>query len=398
MIRCQRGQTSAEYMGMLLLVAVVIGALIASGIGGAIASAATDTVCRIAGGECGGKTPVVESERTSGRPPASDRDGDGVPNDRERELGTDPEKADTDADGLTDREEQKHGGDPTQSDTDADGLPDAQEAGAGLNLSDPDTDKDGLTDAEELAAGTDPTEEDGDGAYGSPGDGLSDKEEIDRGTDPNAYDTDGDGYPDGHEVREGDNPVDDERSTPQKLFEDVVLDDPIGAVLPGGAGAKGARKIVDGLLSTGGKTVRRIGGAKSIKEAAEIRRERLRVLRERLRQRVRGEKPKAVAPAKRGSGKTVLGRYPRYVELSDKLNARRFQIPDAVWERMTPAEQWAANKAFLDRTIKRGDEIILATPVKDVPPQSAFAKELRYMRSQGYRVSPGGKKLIPPKK
>ena len=51
MIRCQRGQTSAEYMGMLLLVAVVVGALIAAGLGAKIASAGSDTVCRIAGHE-----------------------------------------------------------------------------------------------------------------------------------------------------------------------------------------------------------------------------------------------------------------------------------------------------------------------------------------------------------
>ena len=254
---------------------------------------------------------------------------------------------------------------------------------------------------------------------GATRDGLTDKEELDLGTDPNAYDTDGDGYPDGHEVEHGDDPVEDERSAPQKLFEDVVLDDPIGAVLPGGAGAKGARKVVDGLLSVGGKTVRRIGGAKTIGEAAKIRRERLTALRERLKARKQSGDPapaptpppgkppgkpggsgkpgKPVAPAKRGGGKTVLGRYPRYVELSDELNARRFQIPDEVWKRMTPDEQWAANQRFLDRTIARGDEIILASPIKDVPPQSAFAKELRYMRSKGYRVSEDGKKLLPPK-
>ena len=284
------------------------------------------------------------------------------------------------------------GGDPNRADSDDDGLPDAEEAGAGLNLREGDTDKDGLTDAEELAAGTDPTEADGDGEMGALRDGLTDAEEIKLGTDPNAYDTDGDGYPDGYEVEHGDNPVDDERSTPQKLFEDVVLDDPIGAVLPGGAGAKGARKVVDGLLSVGGKTVRRIGGAKTIKEAAEIRRERLKVLRDRLRSRVRRDPPaKAVAPAKRGSGKTVLGRFPRYVKLSDQLNARHFQIPEEVWKRMTPDEMWAANQRFLDRTIARGDEIILATPVKDVPPTSVFFKELQYMKSKGYRVSEGSK-------
>jgi hypothetical protein len=337
-------------------------------------------------------------ERVSGKPPASDRDGDGVSNREERELGSDPEDTDSDRDGLTDGEEKRTGGDPTRADSDDDGLPDADEAAAGLNLRDQDTDDDGLTDAEELAVGTDPTEADGDGEMGATRDGLTDKEEIELGTDPNAYDTDGDGYPDGHEVDQGDDPVEDERSAPQKLFEDVVLDDPIGAVLPGGAGAKGARKVVDGLLSSGGKTVRRIGGAKSIGEAAGIRRERLKALRERLKARTGGGKPaKPVAPAKRDGGKTVLGRYPRYVELSDELNARRFEIPIPVWNRMTPSEQWAANQRFLDRTIARGDEVILASPIDDLPPTSSFAKELRYMRSKGYRVSEDGKKLLPPK-
>ena len=37
MVREQRGQTSAEYMGVLLLVAVIVGALVASGIGTKIA-------------------------------------------------------------------------------------------------------------------------------------------------------------------------------------------------------------------------------------------------------------------------------------------------------------------------------------------------------------------------
>ena len=314
-MRSERGQTAAEYMGVLLLVAVIIGALISAGIGGQIAKAMNASVCKIADGACEavgiGDGPKVTSERASGRPPAADRDGDGVSNQRERELGTDPENTDTDADGLPDGEEQRVGGDPNRADSDDDGLPDAQEAGAGLNLREADTDKDGLTDAEELAAGTDPTEADGDGEMGALRDGLTDAEEIELGTDPNAYDTDGDGYPDGYEVEHGDNPVDDERSTPQKLFEDVVLDDPIGAVLPGGAGAKGARKVVDGLLSIGGKTVRRIGGAKTIKEAAEIRRERLKVLRDRLRD--GGDRaptpPRQARSARQGggAGQTWLG-------------------------------------------------------------------------------------------
>jgi len=47
----QRGQTAAEYMGILLFVAVVIGALIAANVDGAIAEAANDMVKKIAGGK-----------------------------------------------------------------------------------------------------------------------------------------------------------------------------------------------------------------------------------------------------------------------------------------------------------------------------------------------------------
>ena len=51
-VREQRGQVSAEYIGVLLLVAVIVGAFIASGLAGRIATGARDAVCRIAGGEC----------------------------------------------------------------------------------------------------------------------------------------------------------------------------------------------------------------------------------------------------------------------------------------------------------------------------------------------------------
>ena len=48
--REQRGQTAAEYMGILLVVAVIIGALIAADVDGKIAKAAGDMVDKIAGG------------------------------------------------------------------------------------------------------------------------------------------------------------------------------------------------------------------------------------------------------------------------------------------------------------------------------------------------------------
>jgi Flp pilus assembly pilin Flp len=46
----ERGQTAAEYMGILLFVAVVIGAMIFADVDGAIADAAKTMVGKIAGG------------------------------------------------------------------------------------------------------------------------------------------------------------------------------------------------------------------------------------------------------------------------------------------------------------------------------------------------------------
>ena len=46
----QSGQTAAEYMGILLVVAVIIGALIAADVDGKIANAANEMVEKIKGG------------------------------------------------------------------------------------------------------------------------------------------------------------------------------------------------------------------------------------------------------------------------------------------------------------------------------------------------------------
>ena len=49
-VESERGQTAAEYMGILLVVAVIIGALIAADVDGKIAKAANTMVDKIAGG------------------------------------------------------------------------------------------------------------------------------------------------------------------------------------------------------------------------------------------------------------------------------------------------------------------------------------------------------------
>ena len=119
----------------------------------------------------------------------ADGDGDGLTDDEEEDLGTDPENSDTDGDGLDDGTEVDLGTDPTEADTDDDGLDDGEEVELGTDPTDPDTDDDGLLDGDEVD--TDPLNPDTDG------DGLADGVEVEAGSDPLDVDTDGDGIEDG---------------------------------------------------------------------------------------------------------------------------------------------------------------------------------------------------------
>ena len=136
-----------------------------------------------------------------------DTDGDGLTDDFETQIGTDPEKADTDSDGLSDYQELTLSStDPTLYDTDKDGVNDAKD----------DEDNDGLSNIKEIESGTSVLTEDSDFDDLSDGaevnnyktdplladtdeDGIDDGEEIDLGLDPLKKDTDGDGIPDGKE-------------------------------------------------------------------------------------------------------------------------------------------------------------------------------------------------------
>ncbi len=165
----------------------------------------------------------------TGESGSADPDGDGLTNDEEKKLGTDPHKADTDGDGLSDGEEvNRYHTNPLVTDSDGDGLSDGDEVlkyktdpnkkdsdGDGLTDADEilkyktdpnkaDTDDDGLTDGEEvLTYHTDPLKADTDG------DGLKDGDEVHKyHTDPLKADTDGGGVNDGDEIAHNTNPLD----------------------------------------------------------------------------------------------------------------------------------------------------------------------------------------------
>ncbi|HEX3130768.1 MAG TPA: carboxypeptidase regulatory-like domain-containing protein [Thermoanaerobaculia bacterium] len=179
-----------------------------------------------------------QEEAALGTDPLSrDTDGDGLPDKYEVDQGLDPldpsdGQVDTDGDGLNDGEEFALGTDPTRVDTDGDGYSDDYEAGHGLDPLDPtdghaDADGDGLADGQEQLLGTNPRDADSDDdhlpdgyevAYGlnplnaadatqdADGDGLTNLDERGRGTDPTIADVDLDGLNDGQEVALGTDP------------------------------------------------------------------------------------------------------------------------------------------------------------------------------------------------
>jgi hypothetical protein len=113
-------------------------------------------------------------------PMDDDMDSDGLDDDVEVGMGTNPHYADTDGDGITDHQEVLRVYDPLDADMDDDNLYDGME----------DVNQDGVLDLAE----TDP--EDGD----TDDDGVYDGDELAFGIDPRDMDTDGDTLIDGLEV------------------------------------------------------------------------------------------------------------------------------------------------------------------------------------------------------
>jgi uncharacterized repeat protein (TIGR02543 family) len=119
--------------------------------------------------------------------PSGDEDDDGLTNHEESLLGTDPTNHDTDGDGFSDKWEVDNGFNPLDSsdpapsdDADSDGLTNQEEYALGTNPKNADTDGDGVSDGDEVhgSPATNPLNPDTDG------DGYTDGQERDAGTNP----------------------------------------------------------------------------------------------------------------------------------------------------------------------------------------------------------------------
>jgi heat shock protein HslJ len=138
---------------------------------------------------------IVANQTAAAIAGQQDTDGDGLTNQHEQGIGTDPNNADTDRDGLLDGQEVlRLGTNPLNPDTDGDGLTDGDEAKRGTNPLNLDTDGDGLRDGDEVRIGTNPLKQDTDG------DGLIDSAEPGPCPNPLNPDSDADGIIDGRDL------------------------------------------------------------------------------------------------------------------------------------------------------------------------------------------------------
>lgn len=140
----------------------------------------------------------------------SDDDNDGLTDEREGEIGTNPSDPDTDDDGILDGQDNcPKVANPNQADKDHDGAGDACDSVDNSVPPPPaDTDKDGVSDGRDnckTVSNTSQADNDKDGIGDAcdpddDNDGLSDVDEAKIGTDPKNPDTDQDGTRDGDDA------------------------------------------------------------------------------------------------------------------------------------------------------------------------------------------------------
>jgi len=133
--------------------------------------------------------PIVVTEYFDPTKPGEankDFDNDGLSNEQEAQLGTNPYSPDSDEDGMPDAWEVQYNLDPADAndaaeDPDADRLINVEEYRRQLNPMDDDADSDGIPDGTELVAGLDPNNP-ADAAGDLDGDGISNLQEYLDGT------------------------------------------------------------------------------------------------------------------------------------------------------------------------------------------------------------------------
>ncbi|MDE0176775.1 MAG: hypothetical protein OXM60_25365 [Defluviicoccus sp.] len=82
-------------------------------------------------------------------------------------------------------------------------------------------------------------------------------------------------------------------------------------------------------------------------------------------------------------GVSVIGSYPDYIKVSDKLGARRFDIGDAWHALPDDSARWEANRFFLDKMLEAGDTFVWSTDPRSLRPGPWLFREAYYLLSKG---------------
>lgn len=80
----------------------------------------------------------------------------------------------------------------------------------------------------------------------------------------------------------------------------------------------------------------------------------------------------------------VIGHYPDYLLLAQKLGASCFSVSQEIWEALDDDGRWQMNRDFLDDAIRRGSVFVLSTPPLDVREGSWLDREIQYLFDNGY--------------
>ena len=90
----------------------------------------------------------------------------------------------------------------------------------------------------------------------------------------------------------------------------------------------------------------------------------------------------------------VLGKFenkPNFQRVAEHLGVKSLNIPQHIYDKMTPAQQWVANQKMLDRAIARGGDFLFDKPIKDINSVTGgLRKELNYLSEKGFRLSSDG--------
>jgi hypothetical protein len=90
----------------------------------------------------------------------------------------------------------------------------------------------------------------------------------------------------------------------------------------------------------------------------------------------------------------VLGKFenkPNFQRVAEHLHVKSLDIPRHIYNKMTPAQQWAANQKMLDRAIARGGDFLFDKPIKDINSVTGgLRRELNYLSEKGFTLSADG--------